>query len=247
MNDVASSNQRREVASIIVADDLARVRSQLRRGLETEGYAVSEARNAREVSRLLDRKAIDLITLDLSIGGSNGLALAESIRKTSNVPIVMITDAIDDAGRIACLESGADDHMTKPFLIREVRARIKNVLRRYRAAYTNWQQQEASRASAYEFEGLVLDMKRRELRRCHGDTLGLTAAELNLLSLFVQRPSVVLSRDELALAFKGREWSPYDRTIDVLVARLRKSTQMPRLIKSVRGVGYVFTCKVTAR
>lgn len=235
------------LSTIVVADDQPDIRALLRRGLETEGYLVAEASSAAEIDTWLERANVDLITLDLRIGGEHGIAVTRAIRARSDVPILMITDAIADADRIACLEHGADDHVTKPFLIREVRARIRNVLRRSRQAPNGTgapMDAAASNRRRFEFEGLVLDATLLELRSADGELLALTAAELNLLAVFAQQPAVVISRDELALAVKGRAWSPYDRTIDVLVARLRKRTGLPRLIRSVRGIGYVFTGKV---
>ena len=146
--------------TILVADDHADVRSMLREGLEQEGYAVAEACNRTELACHLDRRRVDLITLDINIGGEDGLGLVKELRASRDVPIVMITDAINDAARIACLERGADDHVTKPFLMREVRARIRNVLRRYRGAKIA----HAGSALCHqgegicEFEGMVLDL-----------------------------------------------------------------------------------------
>jgi DNA-binding response OmpR family regulator len=231
---------------IIVADDHAHVRSALREGLQTDGHIVTEVQNGIELSGEVARASVDLITLDLTLAGEDGLTLAQHIRATRDVPIVMITETIEHAARIACLECGADDHIAKPFLIREVCARVRNVLRRYKRAVVPRGASEGQKRGIYAFDGLVIDLMRREVRREDGELLQLTAAEFNLLSVFVQRPTEVLSRDELAIQAKGRAWSPLDRTIDVLVTRLRKRIPARRLIKSVRGLGYVFTGEVKA-
>jgi DNA-binding response OmpR family regulator len=238
----------RDGAQILVVDDDPEVRLLLRRCLEREAYVISEAANGDELFERLDRGGIDLITLDLALGGEDGLDLARRIRTKRNVPIIMISGKGDMIDRVVGLELGADDYIAKPFHLREVLARVRAVLRRYAVAEAD----NAAPASAEgaqdeccHFDGWTLDKARRNVRRRDGSLCELTTAEFNLLEIFAQRPGRVLSRDNIMDLLKGIDWSPLDRTVDNLVARLRKKVEAdpnsPRLIKTVRGVGYVFT------
>jgi DNA-binding response OmpR family regulator len=238
-----------------VVDDDAAVRTLLRECFEFEGYQVCEAGSGAELAQCLEAERVHLVTLDIGLGGENGFDIARQIRATNNVPIVMITGKGDTIDRVVGLELGADDYITKPFHLREVLARVRAVLRRYDAGSDAAPAGEAvlTPASApaserFAFEGWVLDTARRELKSQAGQVQELTTAEYNLLELLVRRPSRVLSRDNIMDLLKGHEWSPYDRTIDSLVVRLRRKIEpepdTPRLIKTVRGVGYVFAAEV---
>lgn len=238
---------------ILVVDDEPEVRALLRTFFEREKYAVSEASDSAGLFSALDAGGIDLITLDLSLGHEDGLLLARQIWTTRNIPIVMITGKHDMIDRVVGLELGADDYISKPFHLREVLARIRMVLRRREAAPLP-QPPSPARPPAiaderYAFSGWVLDVPRRQLIKTGGYELELTTAEFNLLSILVQRPGRVLSRDTIMDLLKGHDWSPVDRTIDNLVGRLRKKIEAdleaPQLIKTVRGVGYAFTADVT--
>jgi two-component system, OmpR family, response regulator len=232
---------------ILVVDDEPEIRSVLRRGLESAGYAVHEAGGRAELLERLKTTPINLITLDLSLGAEDGLQAAREIRAMRNVPIMMITGRSTPIDRVAGLEHGADDYISKPFHIREVLMRVRTVLRRYElegGAAESGRTNESD-AERYAFEAGVLDAKRRELLAPDGEQVQLTDAEFALLLLFLRQPTRVLSRDEITARLKGHSWSPLDRTIDGHIARLRKKiepgNETPRLIKSVRGVGYVFT------
>lgn len=250
-----SSNNQASTPRILVVDDDAAVRTLLRECFELEGYAVCEAGSGAEISAYLDKEPVQLITLDIGLGGENGFDIARQIRATNNVPIVMITGKGDTIDRVVGLELGADDYITKPFHLREVLARVRAVLRRYEAGVeagpSSVAAPSASAATPGErlaFAGWTLDTGRRELKSDAGATQELTTAEYNLLELLVKRPSRVLSRDNIMDLLKGHDWSPYDRTIDSLVVRLRRKIEpepeTPRLIKTVRGVGYVFASDV---
>jgi DNA-binding response OmpR family regulator len=234
-------------AHIIIVDDDADVRATLKAALAPEGFAVSEARSGHELMMAMNAAVPDLITLDLNLSGEDGLKLARDVRTRWNVPIIMVTGKSDAIDRVVGLELGADDYITKPFHIREVLARIRAVLRRYESG------REAKSASAgdrecFEFEGWILDLPRRELRAPSNEVCELTTAEYELLAILVQRAGRVLSRDNIMDLMRGHEWSPLDRTIDGLVARLRRKlepeSERPRLIKTVRSVGYVFGLEV---
>ncbi|MDX2158372.1 MAG: response regulator [Hyphomicrobiaceae bacterium] len=234
---------------ILVVDDEEPVRALLRDCFELEGYVVTEAATAGEALSRLSGSTPHLVTLDLNLGGDDGLELARRIRAQCNVPIVMITGKGDTIDRVVGLELGADDYIAKPFHVREVLARIRAVLRRYDGGGTAESATPApTSGEAYAFEGFTLDIARRELRLRSGELRELTTAEFNMLAMFVKRPSRVLSRDNIMDLLKGHDWSPLDRSIDSLVARLRRkieeSPDTPRLIKTVRGVGYVFAVDV---
>ena len=239
-----------EARTILIVDDEEPVRALLRDCFELEGFRVDEAADARAAMASLDGRPVHLVTLDLNLGGDNGLELARQIRARCNVPIVMITGKGDTIDRVVGLELGADDYIAKPFHVREVLARVRAVLRRYEPAPVteSLPQARAEPSETWHFDGWVLDAGRRELRSPAGDLRELTTAEFNMLLMLVQRPSRVLSRDNIMDLLKGHEWSPLDRSIDSLVARLRRKIEetpdIPRLIKTVRGVGYVFAAEV---
>jgi DNA-binding response OmpR family regulator len=231
---------------ILVVDDEAAVRTLLRECFEPEGYRVSEARDGAAALALLAAGAVDLITLDLGLGGENGLELARRIRSAHNLPIVMITGKGDTIDRVVGLELGADDYIAKPFHLREVLARVRAVLRRYQAPMAG--RVDVPDPVRYRFADWVLDAARRELKAVDGESRELSTAEFDLLLIFLDQPGRVLSRDTIMDLLKGHDWTPYDRTIDTLVVRLRRKVEpdpeTPRLIKTVRGVGYVFTEEV---
>jgi DNA-binding response OmpR family regulator len=227
--------------TILIVDDEPEVRTLLRTGLEGEGFAVAEAADGREAMALLDKGPVSLVTLDLKLGGEDGLKVARELRAARNTPMIMITGKGDAIDRIVGLELGADDYIPKPFLMREVIARIRAVLRRYASGAVV---AETPAGQRYGFDGWLVDLARREVRDPAGAARELTTAEFNLLALFVQKPGRVLSRDELMDLLKGHDWTPMDRSIDALVARLRKKlepdSERPMLVKTVRGVGYAF-------
>lgn len=235
-------------AHILVVDDEAPVRTLLRECFELEGYRVSEAQSGAELTRQLETSKVDLITLDLKLGGENGLELARTVRSSLNVPIVMITGKGDMIDRVVGLELGADDYIAKPFHVREVVARVRAVLRRYEGPATPAAEAAPPAGEKFAFDGWQLDLARRELRKTDGSQQELTTAEFNMLEMFVKRPSRVLSRDNIMDLLKGHDWSPFDRSIDSLVVRVRRKIEAapdhPRIIKTVRGVGYVMAAEV---
>jgi len=230
--------------TILVVDDEPEIRALLRKCFEREGFQVAEAKDGAELRARIEQQPVSLITLDLTLGGEDGLELAREIRGRCNVPIIMITGKGDTIDRVVGLELGADDYITKPFQLREVLARVRAVLRRY-GATDGPVALSPSAHERYAFEGMVLDVTRRELSGDAAKPLELTTAEFNLLEIFVKRPHRVLSRDNIMDLLKGHDWSPLDRSIDALVGRLRRKIEAdpdhPRLIKTVRGVGYAFT------
>jgi two-component system, OmpR family, response regulator len=234
---------------VLIVDDEPAVRAVLSRALTDEGFKTFEAANRDEAMRCLAENSVDLITLDLRLGQVGGLEVAQEIRIKRNIPIVMITGCDQAIDRVAGLEHGADDYITKPFNIREVLLRLRNILKRYAPPVTVHDKPNGDAACRYFFEHCILDPAKREVRAERGDRIDLTDIEFQLLLLLVKNCTRVLSRDEISQALTGHEWSPLDRTIDGHVARLRRKLESPadepRLIKSVRGIGYVFAGDVS--
>lgn len=233
---------------ILIVDDEAPVRKLLRKCLEKEGFQIHEAANGAEMHAAIESHSIDLVTLDISLDGEDGLDLARELRANSQVPIIMVSGRGELIDTVVGLEVGADDYISKPFQLREVVARVRAVLRRYQAtsAQNNTPDKNNHR---YCFSNWTLDKSTRELFDADGLPVPITSGEFDLLLLFVNAPRRVLSRDQIMDSLRGNEWLPNDRTIDNQVARLRKKLQEPAgntsLIKTVRGTGYLFTAEVT--
>ena len=243
----------RSGAHILVVEDDPKIRLLLRRMFEGEGFRVSEAATGREAEAVAAAAVgLDLNTLDLGLPDADGFSVARAIRARSPVPIIMVTGKGETIDRVVGLELGADDYITKPFHLREVLARVRAVLRRTEAqAVATAAAATAGGADAHEvlaFDRWLLDIPRRQLKQTCGTEVILTTAEFGLLEVLVRHPNRVLSRDQIMDLLKGHEWSPFDRSIDNLVAKLRKKIEAdpekPALVKTVRGVGYSFTIAV---
>lgn len=238
--------------TILVVEDDPKIRTLLSNVLQDEGFSVLEADCGSKVMELIESRSISLVTLDIHLGADNGIELAREIRRTSQVPIIMLTGKDDVIDRVVGLEVGADDYITKPFHIREVVARIRSVLRRSGDSAVHSKEVSASEPSGedphFHFDELVAIPERLLLLDRDGVDCGLTSGDFKLLSVFLSRPKRVLSRDQLMDFTGGLEWNPLDRTIDNQVARLRKKIERdpsdPKLIKTVRGIGYTFACDV---
>ncbi len=237
---------------ILVVDDDPRIRRMLKTYLEGEGFQVADAEDGAAMRRHMRGRDFNLVLLDLVIPGEDGLSLMQEIRRSSDVPIIMITGKGDPIDRVVGLEAGADDYITKPFHLREVLARLRSVLRR--AASDRPPAQRAAEIAepgqVFSFDGWQLDLISRELRSPDGSDVPLTTGEFDLLAVFVTHPNRPLNRDQLMGLARDRDWTPYDRSIDTQVGRLRKKIEAdpkrPVLIKTVRGIGYLFAAK-TAR
>ncbi|WP_223274800.1 response regulator [Tateyamaria sp. syn59] len=240
--------------STLIVEDDPKVRAVLRNLLEDDGFQVMEATSSAETLECIASQDLSLVTLDIHLGAESGLDLARQIRKLSTVPMVMVTGKDDIIDRIVGLEVGADDYITKPFHVREVIARIRAVLRRHQFAAEDAHKTtiasgaSTESAAAFHFDGVIAVPDRMQvIDRC-GSDCALTSGDFNLLKVFLERPMRVLSRDQLMDLTQGATWSPLDRTVDNQVARLRKKIERnpsePRLIKTVRGVGYTFACAV---
>lgn len=232
------------LTTLLVVDDDPAIRDVMREGLEPAGFRVLEAGSREELFRVLEEESCSLITLDLGLGEVDGLDLARDIRSRVNVPIIMITGRDAPLDRVAGLEHGADDYITKPLHIREVILRSRTVLDRYAAAAPS---SSENLKQIFTFNGFILDTAARELRPADGPPIEMTETEYSLIDILVRNPSRIFSRDELWRLLRGRDWSPLDRTLDSHVARLRRkieSSEEPRMIRSVRGVGYMFIAQV---
>ena len=231
---------------LLVVDDDGRIRQMLARYFEDEGYRVTTVADGKAMREAMARTAADLVLLDLMLGpGESGLDLARDLRSRSDIPIIMLTGRDDVVDRIVGLEVGADDYIAKPFHLREVLARIKTVLRR--RAKPDRPSDSGIADQLIRFDGWELDLDRRRLVRPEGTEVVLTTGEFDILAVMARHPGRVFSRDMLMDLTRGRQLEAFDRTIDAQIARLRKKVETdaknPSLVKSVRGVGYVFTGK----
>lgn len=221
---------------ILVVDDETAVRNSLRKGLEGEGWSVTEAADKAQMFAALETAPFDLVTLDLGLGADDALPLARELRARWNIPVIMITGKGLPIDRVQGLELGADDYIVKPFHIREVILRIGNTLDRYKMPVTG--------TGPLLYDHSTFDSRTGTVRHEDGSMIELTGIEQQIFELLARHPGRVLSRDEISQVLHGRDWSPFDRTIDGHVARLRRKLEptgeAPVLIRSVRGVGYVF-------
>jgi DNA-binding response OmpR family regulator len=235
-----------EPVRVLVVDDDPDVRSFLDDYLSAHGYTVETADSGPTMRRALERCVPDLVLLDVGLPGEDGLTLARHLREHHDLGVIMISGAGEPVDRIVGLEVGADDYITKPFDPRELRARIKSVLRRYIRENT-----EASAVPPVNDEvpgvafGLCrLDLDSRRLFDAAGGELALTAMEFDLLRVFAERPNRPLSRDQLLNLTRNRDWDPSDRSIDIHIVRLRRKIEPdpahPKVLRTVRNVGYMY-------
>jgi two-component system, OmpR family, response regulator len=232
---------------ILIIDDDAEIRSLLQEYLQRQGYRVTTAADGKGLRATLDAANPDLIVLDLMLPGEDGLQLCRDLRARSHLPIIMLTARGEETDRIVGLEMGADDYLAKPFNPRELLARIKSVLRRARALPGNLSPEPVK---SIRFAGWSLDIATRDLRSPEGVVVPLSGAEFKLLRVFLAHANRVLTRDQLIELIISREAGPFDRAIDVQVSRLRQrlrdDAREPRIIKTVRGEGYVLAAHVEA-
>lgn len=228
---------------VLVVDDEEDIRSLLTGFFCKHGHEVSVAADGSAMFAALERQQIDLVLLDITLPGEDGFSLCKRLRATSNVPIIMLTAMADHVDRVVGLEIGADDYLVKPFDARELLARVKAVLRRTTEAAPA--ASSTGTRPVLNFSGWRLDVARRELRSADNTLMILSGAEFDLLLAFVEHPEHVLTRDQLLDLARGVSHSAYDRSIDVLVGRLRQKLEVdvknPSMIRTVRGAGYVFT------
>ena len=232
---------------ILVVDDSADIRDPLAKYLSKKGLRVSTADGGQELRRVMKMSAIDLVILDVMMPGEDGLVLCRMIRETTDTPVILLTAKGEETDRIVGLEIGADDYVTKPFSPRELLARVKAVLRRSRGLPRS---ATTATPGRLRFDQWTLDTGRRELVGADGVAVPLSTTEFRLLSVFLERPRIVLSRDQLLDLTAGRSLEPFERSIDNQVSRLRKKIEAdpknPAIIKTVWGGGYVLAAEVEA-
>ncbi len=231
---------------ILIVDDDPELRELLRGYLGGNGYDVDAAEDGAAMRRSMAAAAPDLVILDLMLPGEDGLALCRELRAasaTAALPILMLTARGEDTDRIVGLEMGADDYLPKPFNPRELLARIRSILRR---AGENAAREAPARAFA--FAGWTLDLGARHLVGADGVVVPISNGEFKLLRAFAENPFRVLTRDQLMDVLAGREAGPFDRSVDVMVHRLRRrlddDAREPALIKTVRSEGYMLAADV---
>lgn len=234
-----------ESRHILVVDDDPDIRSLIGDYLGEQGYAVESADCAEAMRTAVQARVPDLVLLDIGLPGEDGLSLARFLREHHDIGIIMVSGAGETVDRIVGLEIGADDYLAKPFDPRELHARIKSVLRRYvRTAETAPASAAAEPSQRVAVGVCTLDMLSRQLFDADGADIPITAMEFDLLQVFAQRPNRPLSRDQILSLTQNRDWDPYDRSIDIRIARLRKKIETdpdkPAVIKTVRGMGYMF-------
>jgi two-component system OmpR family response regulator len=231
---------------ILVVDDNPEIRHLLKQYLEKNGYQVTAVGDGGGMWMTLDRSRIDLVVLDLMLPGTDGLELCRDLRARSKMPVIMLTARGDEMDRVLGLEMGADDYLAKPFSARELLARIKVVLRRVRDMPFDPQADSPENLS---FNGWILDTRTQHLTSPDGVIVPLSQAEYRLLQILLTHPNRALTRDQLLDLTQGREAHPFDRSIDVLIGRLRRhlddDAREPELIKTVRGRGYMLAARVT--
>ena len=227
---------------ILVCDDERDVREMVQEYLTKRRFQVSTAGNGNELRAVLASGGINLIILDINMPGEDGLSVLRSLRPENQLPVIMLTAAGDVVDRIIGLEMGADDYLGKPVDLRELEARIKAVLRRRDDPGQNVVE-KVSNGNA-QFGEYVLDIEAAKMTSRDGSELQLTAMEFNLLKTFALNRGRVLNRDQILEQAHDRSWDPFDRSIDIRISRLRrkieKNPEKPSIIKTVRGLGYLY-------
>ena len=228
---------------LLVVEDDREPRELVARYLGGRGFRVTTVRSAGEMRQALDTGSFSLLLLDLMLPGEDGLSICRKLRAAkSTIPIIMLTALGEEADRVVGLESGADDYLPKPFSPRELVARINAVLRRSDGTVA------PEREDRLSFAGFILEPERRRLLDPQGTEIELTGGEYDLLVALARRAGRVLNRDQLLDLTKGREASPFDRSIDVQISRLRRklhgAADALEIIKTVRFGGYVFAAEV---
>jgi two-component system, OmpR family, response regulator len=239
----------RENHAILIVDDDPRICRLLRRYLETEGYRTYTASSGNEMRKKLAESRVNLVLLDVRLPDEDGFTLVKELRALSNPAVIMVTGKSDPLDKVLGLELGADDYITKPFDERELLARVRSVLRR--TSEKNVGPEVAPGRAVACFAGWQLDQPAQEFTSPNGSRVFLTTREFQLMAALVEHAQRVLSRDAILELLAGRDWAPIDRSIDVLIGKLRKKlgddAQHPNLIKTVRGVGYKLASPVEFR
>lgn len=233
--------------NLLIVDDDVEIRQLLGDYLSKEEFQTHQASGGEEMRQILSVREIDLVLLDLMMPLEDGIAITRWLRsneKTKDLPIIMVTAKGDDVDRIIGLEIGADDYVTKPFNPRELKARISAVLRRTSQVTSS----DSEEQRVLSFENWRLDLRTCRLTDADGVEANLTAGEFDLLHALAENPQKIMSRDRLLSLTQGRQAESFDRSIDILISRLRNKlhddTKELALIRTVRGAGYMLSCPV---
>jgi len=230
-------------ARVVVVDDEVDIRAMIADYLGRDGYAVLRCGSGRELDAVLESGPADLVLLDVSLPGEDGISIARRLRASGHTPIIMLTALDDVVDRIVGLEVGADDYLTKPFDLRELRARVRAVLRRATASPAA-PSPLGDAGDLVPFGKVFLHRQRHCLMDNDGACQRLTATEFNLLVAFAGNPNRVMSREQLLDAGTPRDDAPFDRSVDIRITRLRKKVEVdaskPQVIRTVRGAGYMY-------
>lgn len=233
---------------ILIVDDEPDMREALQEYLSLRGFRVSTAANGDEMKNLLEHDPAELVLLDLSLPGADGIELTRTLKTSNDLGIIIVTAHGESEDRVLGLESGADDYVVKPFNFRELLARVHSVLRR--TASADGQATTDTPANRVQIGDWLFDHATQTLTKADGTEADLSAGELDLLAVFIENANNPLSRDELLEKSAHREWGPFDRSIDVKIARLRRKIEAdpskPKIIKTVRNIGYVLKTHINS-
>ncbi|MGQ0510259.1 MAG: response regulator [Betaproteobacteria bacterium] len=234
--------------SVLIVEDDADAGEATREYLSNHGFVVALAGDGQAMREAIARGVPDVVLLDVNLPGEDGFSLARWLRERHEVAIIMVTGQGDVVDRVVGLEVGADDYLAKPYDPRELRARIRSVLRRVRkgpaASAGGSESEAAAQGKRVKVGSCQLDFLTHQLFGADGAEIPLTGMEFDLLKVFLENPNRVLSRDQLLNFTRKRDWEPFDRSIDIRIARLRRKIEAdpakPAAIKTVRGAGYLF-------
>jgi len=236
-----------EPIHVLVVDDDPDVRELLNDYLSEHGYSVEQAEDGKTARQQLEKQVPNVVLLDVGLPGEDGLSIARYLREHYDIGIIIVSGAGETVDRIIGLEIGADDYVSKPFDPRELRARLKNVARRYQRPVSTESSSSAAAQndkSIVKFGPCTLNLVSYQLLDKDGQEIPITNMEFDLLKVFAERPNRPLNRDQLLNLTQNRDWDPYDRSIDIRITRLRKKIEpdpeKPQVIKTVRGIGYMF-------
>jgi two-component system phosphate regulon response regulator OmpR len=230
--------------SVLIVEDDRDVREMVAEYLGGQGYEVHQAESGGDMREEIERNLPDVVLLDVKLPGEDGLTLARYLRERYDVGIIMVTAADGVVDRVVGLEMGADDYVTKPFDPRELLARLKSVMRRLHARPAAQGSSAPGSAGTVALGRCFLDVAAHRLLDAAGAEVPITSMEFDLLKVFSEHPNKVLTRDQILTLTRNREWEPFDRSIDIRIARLRRKIEVnpeePQALRTVRGAGYMF-------
>ncbi|MCE5232421.1 MAG: response regulator transcription factor [Mizugakiibacter sp.] len=238
----ASESPTESIPTIAVIDDEVDIVDLVEAYFGQRRTQVLTGHSGSDLRRIMGERRVDLVLLDLGLPGEDGIDLARELRRTTSVPIIILSGRADTVDKVLALELGADDYVTKPFELAELYARARSVLRRAQQARTTVDE------PCMRFSGFAFYPRQRRLQARDGTTVELTSGELQMLEVFLYHPNRLLSRDQILEWTRGRDGGPFDRSVDMQIGRLRRKIETdpaaPQLIKTVRSQGYWFSANV---